>query len=49
VYATASKPIDNRLPTRFGKGDKEAADQAAVDVMRRVMADIKVGGVGHPV
>ena len=28
---------------RLGKGDKEAADQAAVDVMRRVMADIKVG------
>lgn len=29
----------------FGKGDKEAADQAAVDVMRRVLADIKMDGV----
>lgn len=31
-------------PPRFGKGDKEAADQAAVDVMRRVLAEIKVSG-----
>lgn len=29
----------------FGKGDKEAADQAAVDVMRRVLADIKMDGI----
>jgi hypothetical protein len=33
--------LDPQFP-RFGKGDKEAADQAAVDVMRRVLATIKV-------
>jgi hypothetical protein len=32
-------------PPRFGKGDKNAADQAAVDMMRKVLNDISMDGV----
>lgn len=30
---------------RLGKGDKNAADQAAVDMMRKVLNDIAMDGV----
>jgi fructose-1,6-bisphosphatase/sedoheptulose 1,7-bisphosphatase-like protein len=30
---------------RLGKGDKNAADQAAVDMMRKVLNDISMDGV----
>lgn len=46
--ATPAHFVNPERPSRgrFGKGDKEAADKAAVDVMRRVLADIKVTGIG---
>lgn len=38
-------PHQQRTCCRLGKGDKNAADQAAVDMMRKVLNDISMDGV----